>query len=1461
MARIASQALGGFFKTQDEVRPLIYRHFAAQTVPGCYCVVDPCAGEGEAVYGCIDAVFGAKRADDVRVALCTVELEAARYVATQGARWGHRLDFSLCSIHQGDGLCCEAKGDGASLLWLNPPYDFFRGQRFESRFLDAWTPRLTVGGQLVLIVPEHALSYLSATLTTWFDDLDVLRYPEPTYAEFKQVVVFGSKRALPAEPGALPPIGDLAAEPVTLRHVPPGALTVDVNQLDVATLRAATSAWGSAAGYGRPAQPPQIGLAMRPKPAHVAMALGSGVFNGVRLSAPGRPDLLAKAVFIRRFVDQDVKLDDKGEVSKLTQVERPQLRLTILDLSTGEYRELSPGTEPSNSGAVENFADLLLAYGDGMVAAMRERCPSLHNGEEDIALPPMKRTLFPAQASAVRAALKLIARGETPLILGELGSGKTSVAIQTMYALTTHDVQRQIRALRVEHETAFAPLVGQRPLVRRVLVVCPPHLAQNWIDEMQACLPAVPVRVLDSTRDVDAVGESAAPLLLAILSRETAKLGHGIAGVAGSYCNTRIAHIVRCPRCGAPLLPSEAEKRGKGRQTCEGTLAEPLDALARLGRDMTALRHRTPYDRPSFDYFRRAALAPLLWRLRRLLREKDYSKEHSAAIDATIAAVKLCTPHPRVLRILKRLMPGHAYNGVHHPDHRVSGFAFSAKLENNTLCRALCDMGRWRVETCGEPLYQATPQPRRFPLAEYITRRYPKLFQLLVADECFVAGTLVSGRTIESLTVGDYVKSYAENGKVVYKQVKRLYKKRATSLCRVTIAGVILHCTLNHPFLTQRGWIPAGALDAEQDIVLRSEHENRTLIHGPLSLVSANVLRRWKRRLHHPKAWLRLLLLRMREVGKKCWHRQGQPQHVCREPSYALSAYDGAQSIQIARNVGDNQRGAQRQTFRTARWQRQANGAATRTVKSLEFADRNRHSDEGSSTYFRANTTMLQGGYRALGDEASHRGRWPGPPHDSWAKTRREENAGLIRTRVDRVEILEQTSDGTFGGVCPDGYVYNIEVEDTHTYFANGILVHNCHEYSTDGSAQEKALHRLTEKIPLVLPLTGSLMNGYAKSLFRNLWAVSRRMRAEFGYADGGKFAKLYGYQKRILTGDAAKAAKVAEYGASSDRVVKTEGGERMQDAPGVLPSFVLRHVLPLSVTLHKRDITPDDRVVDHDRAEIAITDAEHERNGAALGAALKAAVKRDRFDEKLAGRLFGQLAEYPSYYDRATADTGNAGPADARRFDIAYPEAVGGAIVASAEGLPAAQWMAKEEWLRAMLRRELDEGRNVLIFLWHKELADRLQKLCRSVGETPAFLDAAKVPAKKRQDWIDKNVVGKRRILITNPSCVQTGLNNLIWFASAVFVENPGCNPFVARQAVGRLDRITQTKEVRIYWPVYEGVQCAMLDLLQAKTAISQQIDGIDPSAALEMAGAGDGSEVQALDVGLAVYRYLGGD
>ena len=57
----------------------------------------------------------------------------------------------------------------------------------------------------------------------------------------------------------------------------------------------------------------------------------------------------------------------------------------------------------------------------------------------------------------------------------------------------------------------------------------------------------------------------------------------------------------------------------------------------------------------------------------------------------------------------------------------------------------------------------------------------------------------------------------------------------------------------------------------------------------------------------------------------------------------------------------------------------------------------------------------------------------------------RAENNWLEVSILESVEFHEPTSDGTFGGLCPDGHVYNIEVEGNHNYFANGILTHNCH--------------------------------------------------------------------------------------------------------------------------------------------------------------------------------------------------------------------------------------------------------------------------------------------------------------------------------------------------------------------------------------------------------------------------------
>jgi hypothetical protein len=84
MAHLGSQAIGGFYKTVDSIRPLINRHFAVispSEMPDpptlTYAIVDPCAGEGEALRDFAAAVFGPK-GRSANLQIHAIELEYDR---------------------------------------------------------------------------------------------------------------------------------------------------------------------------------------------------------------------------------------------------------------------------------------------------------------------------------------------------------------------------------------------------------------------------------------------------------------------------------------------------------------------------------------------------------------------------------------------------------------------------------------------------------------------------------------------------------------------------------------------------------------------------------------------------------------------------------------------------------------------------------------------------------------------------------------------------------------------------------------------------------------------------------------------------------------------------------------------------------------------------------------------------------------------------------------------------------------------------------------------------------------------------------------------------------------------------------------------------------------------------------------------------------------------------------------
>lgn len=412
-----------------------------------------------------------------------------------------------------------------------------------------------------------------------------------------------------------------------------------------------------------------------------------------------------------------------------------------------------------------------------------------------------------------------------------------------------------------------------------------------------------------------------------------------------------------------------------------------------------------------------------------------------------------------------------------------------------------------------------------------------------------------------------------------------------------------------------------------------------------------------------------------------------------------------------------------------------------------------------------------------------------------------------------------------------------------------------CQEYASENSAQSKACHAITGLgIPTLL-LSGTIMNGYASSLFVNMWATSADFRNEFAKDEMTRFVDRYGYRKRLVEDKDKESGKVVAYGSMSDRV---ETSERLiGNAPGVLPLFILKYLLPISVTLHKADLTVDIPKCTELVESIASTNdilSEYNR----LQDALLRSIKTDRFDPERAGKLWGAMAEMPSFLDLATDDVGNT---DEGAYEIRYPDSVGGELVARFEGLPASTLLPKEEWLIEHVNSAINEGRNVLVFAWHTKLIPRLARLIEThVGAKCQILSPEKVPTKKRETWINQEVIKKNiRVLIANPLTVQTGLNNLVYFSDEVWFENPACNPIIYRQAVGRVDRIGQTKETRIFFPVYlDTTQEDLHSLLLQKVAVSMSTDGLDAESALAAAGVGDDGGFSTFAVGRQLYELL---
>lgn len=430
------------------------------------------------------------------------------------------------------------------------------------------------------------------------------------------------------------------------------------------------------------------------------------------------------------------------------------------------------------------------------------------------------------------------------------------------------------------------------------------------------------------------------------------------------------------------------------------------------------------------------------------------------------------------------------------------------------------------------------------------------------------------------------------------------------------------------------------------------------------------------------------------------------------------------------------------------------------------------------------------------------------------------------------------------------------------------LIVDEAHENANGDSAQAQAAHRLEQLGVPTLHLTGTNSNGYASSMFANMWVASENFRQAFGRDDLPHFVDTFGYRK--LAEDVEHDETTVKIGVQSDR--QASGKDlylrKIGQAPGILPMFIFKYLLQVATAIQKEDLNANLPPLEEIGVPIALDGshpAEMNRQLVDMQRQLTETILSLR-GSPLAGKLWGAYAQLPSYLDRAHADTGNESLEDGtRRFAIRYPESEGGHLIKAATPYPTEILMPKETWLIDKVRAELMMNNFCLVFVWNtgSGLANRVYHfLSQAIGSDVALLNP-KVKAVNRQAWIQKHVIDKRKkVLICNPKAVETGLNNLTWFNRAIWFQNPNANAILFRQANGRIHRIGQKADtVKVYVPYYDGTtQATLFQLLALKIQAAVQIDGVDIESALVTAGASlEGAPgLDGLSIGKALYEMM---
>lgn len=517
--RLAGIAKGGFYPLPLEMTKYIASSVVTNDGGELKRILDPCAGNGAAL---IDL---AKKLE-FRPYACELHNERASETI-RGISEIEGCDAS--NAIQDSYLNIRTERRSFHALYLNPPYDYDKESgREEYTWLKKLNALLGDGGLLIWIIPEKVIADRNVRrfLASWYYDMAAYRFVGESYDTFKQIVVYGRKRAtqvkaisriqtnikqlselhanLPEHPFFGTPLYDLSDVRISTKfffyglHPTPEAIKVELNSHGVQVRDDFIHAM-------KPAVKVLLDPLTTMKVGHIASTISAGHINNEKIETEDGDVIIKGSVYnqpITRTSSEDVKggktktrtvtvfdpravittIDEKGVIDKLVNNKLAEFLHTNLYAVTNTLKRLYP---PRYQFKLKEWKGYLKGINP-------RRIPNTN-----------RQGLLPAQKHTAAAINEQWLKHRDAILVGQIGTGKTVMSIAAAYAMYNKNNNRD-----------------------HFIVMCPPHLVSKWLREVSVTWPVSSGMHIVKPSDADRFFATKGPIF-GILKSTTASAGAG----------------------------------------------------------------------------------------------------------------------------------------------------------------------------------------------------------------------------------------------------------------------------------------------------------------------------------------------------------------------------------------------------------------------------------------------------------------------------------------------------------------------------------------------------------------------------------------------------------------------------------------------------------------------------------------------------------------------------------------------------------------------------------------------------------------------------------------------------------------------------------------------------------------------------------------------------------------------